>query len=260
MQAFNRAAGVHDPAPSKFPDPPPIPDSEHDLEASHSIRSRPSRSSLPPNRQSSRRTLNEPGSPSSPQLHRHLSSNSAVSRVSGEFVEEGIPWGPQHPCFPHPNPHVSLDSPECTATRVIRVQRDWLISGDLYPAFQNLYPEILAGYVSEPEFRSIIDTTNRLLHEAFDPWTTSNWIDAILGIATGFLWDNTGLTSTKRRVARLEKWLDGWNIEAQRLGKNVVIIGPRRTGFLSLDIQIPDPLLHEPAGSIGDPRTSTPLA
>lgn len=148
------------------------------------------------------------------------------------------------------------------ATRIIRVQRDWLVAGDLYPALQNLYPEILIGYVSEDEFRSIIETSNKMLKEAFDPWTTSSWLDAALGVATGFLWDNTGMTATKRKVAHLEKWLDGWNHEAQRQGKEVSLIGPRKTGFLSLDIQIPDPLIDEPimidGSSRGDSRAPTP--
>lgn len=253
MQSLNKAAGVQEPAPAPFPEPPPIPQSEHDIEAqtTHSIKSRPSRSSLPIDRRPSRRTLN--GRPSNLSLSQRngLASNYTASRHSreestDEDVEDDIVWGPQHPCFPHPNPHVPLDSTEYQLSRIIRVQRDWLVAGDLYPALQNLYPEILIGYVSEEEFRIIIETTNKMLKEAFDPWVKSNWVDAALGIATGFLWDNTGLTMAKRKMARLEKWMDEWNRDAQRQGKEVRLIEPRRTGFLSLDIQIPDPLIDEP--------------
>ena len=132
------------------------------------------------------------------------------------------------------------------STRIVRVQRDWLVAGDLYPAIQNLYPEILIGYVSEDEFRSIVETTNTLLKDAFNPWTGNNWLDAILGIATGFFWDNTGMTAAKRKVTQMEKWFDEWNRNAQQQAKDARLIAPRRTGFLSLDIQIPDPLLDEP--------------
>ncbi|KAL1302502.1 hypothetical protein AAFC00_002891 [Neodothiora populina] len=254
MQTMNQMAGVHDPAPAGFPEPPPIPQDDPDLEGqtTQSIKSRPSRSSLPPNRQPSRRTMND-GQSLHPSVRQQetlappdrytMSRHSAESSIGGSEME--IEWGPRHPCYPHPNPHVPLDSPEYTTTRIIRVQRDWLVAGDLYPAFQNLYPEILIGYVSEDDFRKIIETTNKMLKEAFNPWATGNWFDAFLGIATGFLWDNTGLTATKRKVARLERWVDEWNYEAQRGGNDVLLIGPRKTGFLTLDIQIPDPKIDD---------------
>lgn len=266
MESLNKAAGVQEPVPSSFPEPPPIPQSEQDIESqnNHTVSRRPSRSSLPVNRKPSRRTLN--GQPSQSSLRNRNSlvqeDGYTVSRQSQESAigeaEDDIAWGPQHPCFPHPNPHVPLDSPEYTVTRIIRVQRDWLVAGDLYPAYQNLYPEILMGYISEDEFRSIIEMTNRLLREAFDPWAASNWVDAILGVVTGFLWDNTGLTSAKRKVGHVEEWVDRWNREAARQGKEARLVGPRQTGFLSLDVQIPDPFIDEPVLIDNEPRLLEP--
>jgi len=141
------------------------------------------------------------------------------------------------------------------ATRIIRVQRDWLVAGDLYPALQNLYPEILIGHMDEEEFRHVVETTNKMLEDGFNPWTVSSWMDSMLGVATGFLWDNIGVTATKRKVSQLERWIDEWNRNAQSQRRDIKLIGLRQTGFLSLDIQIPDPLIDEPIILAEDRRT-----
>ena len=150
-------------------------------------------------------------------------------------------WGPTHPCFPHPNPHVSPQSSLYTSTRIIRVQRDWLVAGDLYPALANMYPEILADWISEAEFRQLIDTSNGMLKEGFDPWTWRAQMDAVMGVVTGFLWDDVGFTGVKSVVRRMEKWMNEWNAKKERDGVDVKLISLRRTGFMTLDIQIPDP-------------------
>lgn len=258
MEAFNKLAGVQDAsqlagAPAApFPEPPPIPqDGDLESQTTHSVTSRPSRASLPINRQPSRRTLEEQ-SPHPSLRHQNsarrvnnggayaASRQSRDSTPTGSQIDE-LAWGPQHPCFPHPNTHVPLDSHEYASTRIIRIQRDWLAAGDVYPALQNLYPEILADYISEADFRIIVETLNEKLKQAFTPWSASSWFDTGLSIMTGFLWDNTGLTTSKRRVAAIEKWIDDWNREAERQGHDARLIGLRKTGFLSLDIQIPDP-------------------
>ncbi|OLN94053.1 Ras modification protein ERF4 [Colletotrichum chlorophyti] len=160
----------------------------------------------------------------------------------------GEEWGPQHPCFPHLNPHVPVDSPEYQTTRIIRVRRDWLLEGDLAPTFSNLYPEILdpAG-LSEQEFRKIIDKVNSELVPIFSPYNWRNLIDGVLGLVTGWLWDDLGFTGVKARLKRLERWIDQWNSEMEKtLGNDDVSLAPRiislrRTGYMTLDIQIPDP-------------------
>ncbi|GAB7357258.1 hypothetical protein MBLNU459_g8233t1 [Dothideomycetes sp. NU459] len=261
MEALNKLAGVQDASQhaaataTPFPEPPPIPqDADIESQTTHSITSRPSRASLPINRQPSRRTLNNESLHTPPQhqiSRRGTNPHYAASRNSrnsagGGSDEDELAWGPQHPCFPHPNPHVPLSSPEHAATRIIRIQRDWLVAGDVYPALQNLYPEILAEYIAEDEFRVVVETLNGMLKEAFTPWSSSSWFDAVLGVATGFLWDNTGLTASKRRVGYIEQWIDEWNREAERRGQEARLVGLRRTGFLSLDIQIPDPHIDGP--------------
>ncbi|KAF5627777.1 hypothetical protein F25303_10670 [Fusarium sp. NRRL 25303] len=192
------------------------------------------------------------------------------SSIMGEDVEPDAAgeWGPQHPCYPHLNPHVPVDSPEYVNTRIIRIRRDWLIKGDLAPTFSNLYPEILdpAG-LSEQEFRRIIEKLNGELIPAFDPYGLRNIIDTLLGLITGWIWDDVGLTGVKSRLDSLEKWIEQWNLEMEKtIGTEDGTIPPkilplRQTGYMTLDIQIPDPEIA-PAPSTTNPndsRTALPL-
>lgn len=194
------------------------------------------------------------------------SSNSSIMGDPEAQPDIGEEWGPQHPCFPHRNPHVSPDDPEYITTRIIRIRRDWLIMGDLAPTFSNLYPEILdpAG-MNEPEFRRVIDKLNRELTIAFEPWSARNIMDGVLGLATGWLWEDLGFTGAKARLARLERWIEAWNKEMARTADEGAPIPPkiiplRQTGYMTvrplfffndtslyttdfqqLDIQIGDP-------------------
>lgn len=191
-----------------------------------------------------------------------LSLSSSDSSIMGDPDQHDIgeEWGPQHPCFPHLNPHVPIDSPEYISTRIIRIRRDWLVEGDLAPTFSNLYPEILdpAG-VSEQEFRRVIEKMNGELVPTFNPCHWRNILDGVLGLLTGWIWDDLGLTNTKSRLRKLEAWIQKWNTEMEKtLGSEEGIIAPkivslRRTGYMNLDIQIPDP---EIAPAISEPSAS----
>ncbi|KAI4870811.1 Golgin subfamily A member 7/ERF4 family-domain-containing protein [Hypoxylon rubiginosum] len=211
--------------------------------------------------------------------HRHNGSNaslpggigSAISSSDSSILGDpdqpdlGEEWGPQHPCYPHLNPHVPLNSPEYTSTRIIRIRRDWLIEGDLAPTFSNLYPEILdpAG-VSEQEFRRVIEKLNGELIPIFNPYSWRNILDGVLGLITGWVWDDLGLTYAKTRLRSLESWIDKWNIDMEKAaGSEEGIIAPRivslrRTGYMNLDFQIPDPEIapatSEPSGSRSGPN------
>lgn len=191
-----------------------------------------------------------------PRRHSNLSAGDGIgsamssdSSIMGEEVGDmGEEWGPQHPCYPHLNPHVPLDSAEYQNTRIIRVRRDWLIEGDLAPTFSNLYPEILdpAG-LSEQEFRRVIEKLNGELIPIFNPYDWRNIVDSMLGLVTGWLWDDFGLTGVKARLTRLENWMDQWNKEIEKTagayeGASAPKLIPlRRTGYMTLDIQISDP-------------------
>ncbi|KAF2208567.1 hypothetical protein CERZMDRAFT_87647 [Cercospora zeae-maydis SCOH1-5] len=158
-----------------------------------------------------------------------------------EEEDDEFEWGPQHPCFPHPNTHCAPQSQEFEETRVVRVKRDYLIAGDLYPQFANLYPEILDPLVTDDEFRDLILHINAILLNAFSPYTVRAWADTILGVATGYFWDDLGFTGAKAGERTLEGWIEMWNEEKQKEGRQVKLIGPRTTGFMSLDFVIPDP-------------------
>ncbi|TVY51433.1 Ras modification protein ERF4, partial [Lachnellula cervina] len=156
-------------------------------------------------------------------------------------------WGPQHPCFPHMNPHVPLSSPLYQSTRIIRIQRDWVIAGDLAPTFSILYPVVLetAG-VPEQEFRTIIDKVNNELVQAFNPFGVRNMFDNVMGVLTGWIWDDLGFSAVKSRLQNVERYLEEWNKQMQGKSKEGPDSAPRivplrRTGYMNLDFQIPEP-------------------
>ena len=157
-----------------------------------------------------------------------------------ESIGDELAWGPSHPCFPHLNPHVPLDSPEYTATRIIRIRRDWMVAGDLAPTFSNIYPEILDPLMQEQEFRYVIEHINHTLCTAYDPFSTWNWLDGLLGLATGWFWEDIRPFGVKGRLRALEEWLEDWN-HTVGARNGVKLIPLRRTGYLNLDVQIPDP-------------------
>lgn len=245
MDAFNRLTGHQEigdnttSRPANFPEPPPIPDSEHQL--SH----RASRASLPLNRQPSRRSVyssktnrNENG-PSSEQAASFVRRSGETGQTEG--TDDDFEWGPSHPCFPHPNPHCNPESEEARDTRVIRVRRDWLSTGDLYPAYANLYPEILDPMVSESDFRFLISGVNTRIEQAFNAFTFRAFLDFFLGVLTGFLWDDFGISGAKTGQKNLERFVDNWNAQKASEGRDVKLMQPRKTGFMALDFIIPDP-------------------
>lgn len=156
-------------------------------------------------------------------------------------MDGGVEWGPMHPCYPHLNPHVPVDSDEYISTRIIRVRRDWLANGDLGPAFSNLYPEILdpAG-LSEQEFRRVIEKVNGVLAASFSPYSPRNIMDGVFGLVTGWLWDDFGLTGIKSRLKALEGWIESWNSDMARSmagGESSLapkIIPLRQTGYMTV--------------------------
>ena len=171
------------------------------------------------------------------------SSNSSIMGDPEAQQDAGEEWGPQHPCFPHLNPHVPIDSPEYTTTRIIRIRRDWLLEGDLAPTFSNLYPEILdpAG-LSEQEFRRVVEKLNAELVPIFNPYTFRNMVDGVLGLVTGWLWEDFGLTGAKSRLAKLENWIEQWNSETEKTSSPddgaipPKLIPLRRTGYLTVSL------------------------
>lgn len=174
-------------------------------------------------------------------------------------VAEELAWSPAHPCYPHLNPHVPIGSQEYLTTRVIRIRRDWMIKGDLAPTFSNLYPEILDPLLSEQEFRKVISTVNNGMIKAFDPFSLRNWVDGAIGLLTGWVWDDMNAPGIKGQLQQVESWLQNWNREVGAKD-GVHIWSLRRTAYMSIDIQIPDPkvgIVPSEAPSLPNTRPST---
>jgi|TARA_R110002003_G_scaffold48_37_gene4243 hypothetical protein len=108
-----------------------------------------------------------------------------------------------------------------------------MMKGDLAPTFANLYPEILDPLITEDDFRILIKKINDTLVDAFDPFTFRAWLDAVLGVATFWLWEDAGLTGVKKKLKELENFIDDWN---HNVGEKeaVKIIPLRRTGYLTV--------------------------
>ncbi|CUS07809.1 unnamed protein product [Tuber aestivum] len=152
-------------------------------------------------------------------------------------------WNGSHPCFPHRNPYVPANSPLYESTRIIRIQRDFMINGDLSPAYSNTFPDILEPHVSEERFRMVIARVNNELAKAFDPWNLWNWLDAMFGLFTLWVLEDIIDTYVKRRLRAVEAFLQQQNEELERAGSRAVFVPLRRTGYMNLDVQIPDPTI-----------------
>lgn len=72
-------------------------------------------------------------------------------------------------------------------------------------------------------------------------------MDVVLGVATGWLWDDFGFAAVKQGCQDAEAFIAKWNDDLRsRTEKDedmdlVLAVPLRRSGYLSLDIQIPDP-------------------
>ena len=136
-----------------------------------------------------------------------------------------------------------------------------MVAGDLAPTFSNTYPEILEPWVSEADFRMLIKGVNEGLVGAFSPYGWRVWMDAVLGVATGWIWEDLGFAGIKSKVKGVETCIEQWNGQRRNgLEKEDVeltkAIPLRRTGYLCLDIQIPDPHVGmvDEADAPGDER------
>ena len=228
-----------------------------DLEAGRKVRRSASRASMP---LSHHDNLNQ-NDVNTTAIHDPSNNNNDTVNNDTTSTAEEFLWGPDHPCFPHLNPHVPLSSPLHSSTRVIRVRRNWMAHGDLAPQFANLYPEILDPFMAEEQFRRVVEHVNRELAEAFSPWRSRAWVDAVLGALTGWIWDDLGMTGSKKRLESLEAWIETWNKEFGLEGNgdmedgNVWIVPLRRTGYMTVSCVIKsnnclgNPPFHNPLGS-----------
>ena len=122
-----------------------------------------------------------------------------------------------------------------------------MIEGDLAPTFSHTYPEILDPWVSEADFRILIKNVNERLITAFSPYGWRAWVDMVLGVATGWIYEDMGFAGVKKEARDVDLFIEEWNgqrrkgLDKEEEKELVRAISLRRTGYLSLDIQIPDP-------------------
>lgn len=95
---------------------------------------------------------------------------------------------------------------------------------------------------------------------AFSPYGWRAWLDTVLGLATGWLYEDLGFSAVKRGAGDVERLIEEWNGQRREglekeFEEMVRVIPLRRTGYLSLDIQIPDPqvgVVEDEDGEEGD--------
>jgi hypothetical protein len=172
----------------------------------------------------------ESGQPSVPLNNL---SRSTLQTDAHSVTSTGGDWDYRHPCYPHRNPHVPLGSPEYQSTRVIRIQRDYMYSGDLSPAFSNVFPEILEPYLTESTFREVIRTVNERLVDAHSPWAWQNWVDGLLGALAFWMVEDVVDTYVKRGCKEVEGYLEEVNQTLEKEG-GARFVPLRRTGYLNV--------------------------
>lgn len=156
-------------------------------------------------------------------------------------------------------------------TRIVRVPRSydhrWLY---LIPQFSTYYPghepaaivdenprfeaigrydgaEFGAGsvpplerYMLKERYDDVIGRVNELLRQAYDPFGW-NALDNVLDIVTGTLYSKVVNRLWPNRSQALLRRLEDYVEDVSR-SLEVTIVLPRRTGYLSLDIEVPAPL------------------
>lgn len=144
-------------------------------------------------------------------------------------------------------------------TRIIRIPREFSANNDLYPQFSTFYPGTEPGalttedgggltslsplrlYLTDSELHEIVSVINTHLAEALSPYRWQNVLDHCLNMMFCWLLDRVRDPYVKRRLRDLETTVEDMNIRLSARGQPVRIISPLRTGYLSLDIEIPRP-------------------
>lgn len=71
-------------------------------------------------------------------------------------------------------------------------------------------------------------------------------MDSLLGLATGYIWEDLGWTGAKAGEKELERFIERWNRERESEGREVKLVQLRTTGFMSMDFVIADPGVDAP--------------
>ena len=85
----------------------------------------------------------------------------------------------------------------------------------------------------------LVEKVNEGLIKAMNPWGPRNWLDALLGIVTGWLWEDFGLTSARKRVRQVEQVLGDWNSQRRKAGTDgedemVRVVELQKTAYMTV--------------------------
>ncbi|KAI5964191.1 ERF4 [Candida pseudojiufengensis] len=106
--------------------------------------------------------------------------------------------------------------------------------------------KVIGLQIDEVLLHNIINHINQSLYNAYNPFNIYNLIENLLNIFTGGLFiEFLNLfkiyTHSKRLVMSLEKYIINTNKDLASQGIDLVVISPRKTGYLSIDLQITRP-------------------
>ena len=158
-----------------------------------------------------------------------------------------------YPCFSNVLPGSEPAAITNTVDGLQFVPRGLCRDGQVY-GFSSVSP--LSRYLTNEEFKPIIDHINGILETMYTvPNNWTNYRDIILGFLTLGLWYllfsssspsfirllGSRLGGDESRVNELEGYIESVN-RSEKFRKNGIrIVSPRRSGFLSLDFEIPRP-------------------
>lgn len=145
--------------------------------------------------------------------------------------------------------------------RVVRIPREFAAKGDLVPQFSTWFPGTEPGaleteipalamtsasplriWLDPSEVAKVVKTVNGILEEALSPYKWTNVFDSLMDVFCCWTWSKyLAGSNTKRKLKELERFLDTENEKLRKNNVPVRYIQPERSGFLSFDVEIPDP-------------------
>ncbi|KAG7195240.1 ras modification protein erf4 [Scheffersomyces spartinae] len=166
-----------------------------------------------------------------------------------------------------PNNYVPKYSKAFESTRIVRIPRvfDTVFLPDLVPQFSTMRPgnepaaisngdpefvftgkyednyfgmtsvtPLVAGLISADELHEVVTKINDFLYSAFNPFSLPSLFDGILFALTGGLVEHIYYPYSKRKLLQLELFVESEINGNLWKHKNIKMISPRRSGYLSI--------------------------
>ncbi|SCU84510.1 LAMI_0C07756g1_1 [Lachancea mirantina] len=169
-------------------------------------------------------------------------------------------------CVTHfPNVYVPVDSAAFLETRVVRIPRRFETTLD-YPTFSSQLPGLepaaiyddysdqefiphgryetqlfgtsstspLSNYLTQDQFRDIVETVNEFTRKAYEPLSWQNILNNTLDYLTFNLWNNVISKLFVSPLQELETYVERLNNSDLLRQHSVKLISPRRSAYLSV--------------------------